>query len=576
MDLAMTGYWLVLPCLVLSIPYLRNGQGAAVHAVTLLSLLISSIIVVVDLELYKHWGFRINETPLFYFGSEAFGSVQTRSLILLIGLLGLLLVLFVFFYYKIVFVQFADLQPLPLALTFVMLLVTASLIIPIRSSLTVAPLNSGVVYFHKTKAFPNHAGVNATWNFFNSLLAQEHMKYPSDFHKGSDTQQLLAQLVESVNPTRPLLTSKRPNIILIALESFTSNIIEPLGGKGGVTPNFNRLVHEGILFENLFASGDRTDKALVSILSGFPAQPRSSIIKYPEKTQHLPFLTVVLNGLGYHTSFVYGGDIGFANMESYLNVGGFSHITKDDDFDGSFITSKWGVPDQYVFDRLLKECDTARAPFFKVALTLSSHEPFEVPMQTVFSGSDENSMFLNSSYYTDKCLGELLRQASRRSWWKETWIILIADHGHPYPATDEFMDPSRFKIPMLWLGGVLTRRDTIIHTISGQPDIVNTLLAQVDKAHPEFRFSKDILDKKARPFAVYIFQNGFGYIDPTGDLVYDFEYSQYLHNTLGNEATERASAYMQALFDAYNTLDSAFRPISLQSKIDPVPLHRIR
>jgi len=143
-------------------------------------------------------------------------------------------------------VQFVDLQPLSLPFTLVMLLVTASLIIPIRSSLTVAPMNSGVVTSIKQRRFPNHAGINATWNFFNSLLAQEHLNYPSDFHKGTDSRAILAQLEESVNPTRPLLTLKRPNIILIALESFTSNIIEPLGGKAGVTPNLNRLVHEGI------------------------------------------------------------------------------------------------------------------------------------------------------------------------------------------------------------------------------------------------------------------------------------------------------------------------------------------
>jgi phosphoglycerol transferase MdoB-like AlkP superfamily enzyme len=554
MDLAMTGYWLVLPGLVLSIPYLHRGQGEAIHSVTLFFLLISSIIVVVDLELYTHWGFRINETPLFYIGSGALGSVQPYRLILQTGLLGLLVLLFVFLYWKVMVVRFGDLRPLPLAFAPVMLLITASLIIPIRSSLTVAPLNSGVVYFHKTRAFPNHAGINATWNFFNAVLAQEHMKYSSDFYKGNDSRQILAQLVESTNPSRPLLRLKRPNIILIALESFTSNIIAPLGGKAGVTPNLNRLIPAGVLFDNLFASGDRTDKALVSILSGFPAQPNSSIIKYPEKTEHLPFLPRVLSGLGYHTSFVYGGDIGFANMESYLNTAGFSHITTDDDFDEGFLGSKWGIADQYLFERLLQECDTARGPFFKVALTLSSHEPFDVPMKTVFPGSDENSMFLNASHYTDKCLGELFRQASQRSWWKETLIILIADHGHQYPDPYEFQAKGRFKIPMLWLGGALAVRDSVIHTFADQPDMVNTLLAQVDKVHPEFQFSKDILDRKARPFAVYMFQNGFGYVDPTGEMVYDFDYKVYVLKTAGAEGIKSGSAYIQALFDAYNSL----------------------
>jgi len=116
------------------------------------------------------------------------------------------------------------------------------------------------------------------------------------------------------------------------------------------------------------------------------------------------------------------------------------------------------------------------------------------------------------------------------------------------------MDRGRFKIPMVWLGGALARRDTVIHTIADQPDIVNTLLSQVDKPHAEFLFSKDILDKKVRPFAVYLFQNGFGYIDATGEAIYNFDSNQYFLNTVSDEGRKNASAYIQALFDAYNSL----------------------
>ena len=94
---------------------------------------------------------------------------------------------------------------------------------------------------------------------------------------------------------------------------------EPLGGVENITPNLNKLCNEGILFDNFYASGDRTDKGIVSVLSGYPAQPQSSIIKFPSKTQHLPYLTRYLNDLGYHTSFVYGGDIDFSEFQILLN-----------------------------------------------------------------------------------------------------------------------------------------------------------------------------------------------------------------------------------------------------------------
>jgi phosphoglycerol transferase MdoB-like AlkP superfamily enzyme len=348
------------------------------------------------------------------------------------------------------------------------------------------------------------------------------------------------------------LAPARPNILVIILESFTSKIIGPLGGLSDITPNFNRLIREGILFDNFYASGDRTDKGLVSVLSGYPAQPLSSIINYPEKTQHLPHLSRFLQKMGYHNSFVYGGDIGFANMESYLTTGGFSNITEDDAFAQSLDNSKWGVPDHYVFERLLQECDTALHPFFKVMLSLSSHEPFEVPMETVIQGGDERSLFLNACYYTDKSLGTFIEQAKQRPWWNTTMVLITSDHGHRLPnSSQELNEKDRFKIPMLWLGGALIKRDTVVHTLAGQTDIANTLLAQLDGARSDFKFSKNILDKKARPFAIYVFNNGYGYIDPSGESIYDFDLKNFIGQA-GQENLKEGKAYMQSLFNDYN------------------------
>ncbi len=314
-------------------------------------------------------------------------------------------------------------------------------------------------------------------------------------------------MVKSEQPTRPLLNTPKPNIIIIILESFTANIMEPLGGMKDITPNLNKLVPEGVLFDHFYASGDRTDRGLIAILSAYPAQPETSIIRFPQKTQNLPFLSRALQKLDYHTSFVYGGDIGFANMESYLYTAGFSHITEDGDFNGSLNNSKWGVADEFVFRRTLEECDTARSPFFKVMLSLSSHEPFEVPMKPIFQGTDERSLFLNACLYTDKSLGEFIASAKQKPWWNKTLVIITADHGHRFPNPEELKEKERFKIPMLWLGGALTKRDTVIHTLGGQTDIANTVLAQLDSPQTNFKFSKNMLDQKVNPLCrIYLLQ----------------------------------------------------------------------
>ena len=126
--------------------------------------------------------------------------------------------------------------------------------------------------------------------------------------------------------TKKILKVNNPNVIIFILESYTAKIIEPLNGIKNVTPNFNNFCKEGILFSNFYASGDRTDKGLISILNGYPAQPTSSIIKFAGKTQSLPFLNMKFKDIDYHTQFVYGGDINFANFNSYFSNAMFDDI----------------------------------------------------------------------------------------------------------------------------------------------------------------------------------------------------------------------------------------------------------
>lgn len=554
MDLAMAGYWLMLPGLLLTlsilIPFKWIQKANIIVAFCLL--IFSTSVFVIDLELYKHWGFRIDTTPLFYAGTEGAGSVNPGSLILLLIIFISTPAFYGWIYLKKIFPLFAGLQPVPKLWALVMLVLTGALFIPIRSGFGVAPLNTGMVYFHKTKAFPNHAGINAVWNFMKSAISDNSFRYPTNFYDARKAEANLAQLTQDRGATNFLITPKKPNIIVIVLESFTAKIIKPLGGLDSITPNLNRLAHEGILFDNFYASGDRTDKGIVSILSAYPAQPVTSILKYPGKTRYLPFLPAALSTVGYHTSFVYGGNIGFANMRSYLTSAGFHHITQDDDFEGSLDNSKWGVHDEYVFRRMLQECDTATAPFFKVMLSLSSHEPFDVPMKPVIKKEGEAGLFLNSCVYTDRSLGEFIEQARKKKWWNDTWVIITADHGHRFPDPAELKNKDRFKIPMLWLGGALAKQDTVISTFAGQTDIANTLLGQLHFTNPNFRFSKNIMSAHVPSYAIYFFNNGYGYVGPDSENIYDFDLGNYLLKSGKAENLDLAKSYVQVLFSDYN------------------------
>lgn len=560
MDASITGYFLAASGLLLSASAIRNSAwaGRALSFLTIILLVFCSLIVSIDSELYRHWGFRMNTTPLMYIGSEAMGSVAAS---IYLKLSFIFIALFMFFYgvfrKKILpLITYMEDAAHPGKAALVLILLSALMFLPIRGSFTVAPMNTGFVYYHNTKPFANHSAVNVVWNFLYSVKKGASSDYPENFFDKTQTGVLFDSLYQHVTPSPDYLSRARPNIIMIILESYTADVIAPLGGETDVAPYLNKLCGEGILFSQIYSSGDRTDKGLISILSGYPAQPQGSVIKLPAKTEKLPQLNRYLKQLGYKTSFIYGGDIDFANFRSYLNSSGFDHLTTLDHFDRNLYTSKWGVHDHHMFDKAMHELDTTTETFFKVVLTLSSHEPFDVPLDPPFrTGKDEESMFLNSCRYTDESLGKFIEYCKTKDWWKNTLVVITADHGHRFPRNKELIQKERFHIPLLMVGGAVPQ-DTVINTIGSQTDIANTLLGQLDQPSKEFIFSKDLLAPDVKSFAAYYFTDGYGFILPEAFMVYDNAGKRFLKEEGADEkAIQISKAYQQKLFTNYNNLD---------------------
>nr|WP_230687559.1 LTA synthase family protein [Hymenobacter ruricola] len=329
-------------------------------------------------------------------------------------------------------------------------------------------------------------------------------------------------------PTPPdsstfILAEPRPNVLFIILESFTAKLVGSVGGEAGVTPTLDSLARTGVLFNHIYAAGDRSQKGLVALLSGYPNQPTTSIIKFPRKTERLPHLCRTLKSAGYHSRYYYGGELAFANMKSYLQTAGYEHLTERADFAAAEQNSKWGAHDGALFGRVLRDLRQTPSPFFVTAFTLSSHEPFDVPMKTRFPGKNEEAMFRNSVYYTDHVLGQFLRAARQQPWYAHTLLVLVADHGHPLPGYSSNQSPGKFQIPLLLAGGALRpeSRGRVVSTIGSQTDVVATLLHQLQLPATPYVWSRNLLAAHPVPFAFYTFNNGFGAVSPAGAVAFD-------------------------------------------------------
>nr|WP_234462464.1 LTA synthase family protein [Adhaeribacter terrigena] len=367
-------------------------------------------------------------------------------------------------------------------------------------------------------------------------------------------QKTVSDLYQKPNaPSAKILKTAKSNIIFIILESFTANLVGSVGGEKGVTPEIDKLAEEGYLFRNFYASGDRSEKGLVALLSGYPVQTTTSIIKIPRKTEKLPHLAHSLKKAGYQTSYYYGGELAFANMKSYVLMAGYDKITGKADFPTRDYNSKWGVHDHVLFQRVSKDLKEQKQPFFTTIFTLSSHEPYDVPMKTRFAGDDEANKFRNSMHYTDKAVGNFIEEAKKQPWWQNTLIVLVADHGHTLPNYVDYDSKAKFHIPLILTGGALAKTGITDTTIASQTDLAYSLLNQLHLPNQEFKWSKDIFNPAEKPFAFYIFNDGFGFVTDKGSFGFDNISKQVVQKK--GQFTEKdintGKAYLQTSFEDY-------------------------
>lgn len=526
LDATMAGYLTAIPLLLTLVSIWFTG--GKIHTVLKVYFAVIAIVVAsiftVDEALYGYWKFRLDSTVFFYLESPANAMASVPILTFVLQLIKTIVFsLLIYWLLKRYIIPVLPQKPtLKKWQTMAAGIFLAGLLfIAIRGGVTTSTANVGMVYFSKDQ-FLNHAAINPCFSLLTSMSRQEDFSAQFQFFPEVERQQLFSPLYPAANNTRideedKLLKTNRPNVLIIVLEGITANVIESTGGESNITPNLNRLSKEGVLFRNIYANSFRTDRGLVAVLNGYLAQPTTSIMKYPSKSQTLPSIAKSLRNEGYETDVLYGGDINFTNMRSFFFNSGYNSITSDVDFPISSRLSKWGADDDVTFERLYDDIlnkKEKQTPWHTTFLTLSSHEPFKVPYSRL------EHPYLNSVAFTDSCLGDFVDKIKKTPAWDDLLIMFVSDHGYPYPDTVKMYEPRRYHIPCLWIGGAV-KAPVVIKKYINQTDLVATLLGQLEIEKEEFTFSRDLFSPNYPEFAFYTFNNGFAFIDSSGVSVYD-------------------------------------------------------
>lgn len=577
LDLSMAGYLSVIPGLLsIAVVWLKRDL---VKPIMNIYFIIASLFItcsfVLNASLYPYWKYPLDSTPLFYFFTSPADAIASVSIWQVILSIVILIVLTVGVWFTLRMRgekrqrysrysygyggfgsgkrnRFDDFDRHRGRTSIILLLLTGLLFLPIRGGITVSTMNTGQAYYSQN-AYLNHSAVNPLFSLFESITHQEDFASQYRFMKDKEADKIFATMTSTSDKnTYPLLneaTFKKgtPDILIVIMESFANDIMPSMGSYKDVAVCLDSIAQQSILFTRFYANSFRTDRGMVSILSGYPAQTTTSIMRYPRKTSQLPSIARnLVKYKNYKTTYYYGGDADYCNMRSYLVSQGYQHIISDANFPIEDKISKWGVPDHILAAKMMEDIkaqQNEKRPMLRILQTSSSHEPFEVPYHRL---KDKR---LNAFAYTDSVMGAIVREYRKLPRWKNTLIVFVPDHVGGYKENLNDHDRSRYQIPLILAGGAISR-PMKVGIIGSQHDIAATLLGQLGVEHKEFTFSKNMMSDATPKFAFFAVNDAFGIVSEENSLIYDNRAKRIVYDK-GEKGfnLKRGQAYLQKLYD---------------------------
>ena len=524
LDLSTSLYFLILPFLITLVSLWWDER--LLHTILRIYYgVIATMLMlafVADTSLYPFWGFKLDASCLQYLEAPAEVRASVSGFYMAIRLILLFLGSYALYRLYKAIPFWAKNPSRREAATATNILFIPLIVIGIRGGLDESTTNIGQVYFSQNQ-FLNHSAVNPVFSFMSSFEKTASNIVDYDFFSQNECDTLMRDLYPTTSVhTDTLLTTSRPDIVIVLMES-AGDIFEK------AMPRLRRLKKEGIDFTACYGNTWRTDRGTVCTYSGYPSFPTSSVMKMPQKTNHLPGIAATLREAGYQTYYLYGGDINFTNMRSFLVTTGWERLQWKADYTNEEQNSaKWGVRDDITFNTLYEQIaaiDTSATHtrhLFGFS-TLSSHEPWDVPLKKL------DQPIPNAFYYLDTCIGHFIDRLKQLPQWDNLLIIFLPDHSIDYGPYTEALQV-RNKIPMVWAGGAV-KAPRKITQLCNQTDLAATLLAQLRLPHDQFRWSRDVLSASYRyPFAVHNYNNGFSLADSTGFIAYDLESQRLVTN----------------------------------------------
>ena len=341
---------------------------------------------------------------------------------------------------------------------------------------------------------------------------RELLLTPHDTLVDADSAAVRRDFVPPAERTLPIR-----NVVVILMESFAGHSVGALGSRNDITPNFDRLAKQGLLFDRFFSNGTHTHQGMFATMACFPNLPGFEyLMQTPEGGHKLSGLPALLSARDYDDVYVYNGDFAWDNQSGFFgNQGMTTFIGRNDFVNPVFSDPTWGVSDQDMFDRANEELshNYGKKPFYALLQTLSNHTPYalpkDLPVKPV-TGQGRLDEHLTAMRYSDWALGQFFEKASKQPYYKDTLFVIVGDHGFGNHQQVTELDLGRFNVPLLLIApGIQDAFGAVNHTVGTQVDIVPTIMGRLGGETRHQCWGRDLLNLPAG-------DPGIGIIKPSG------------------------------------------------------------
>ena len=383
--------------------------------------------------------------------------------------------------------------------------------------------------------FANHLGLNPVLSLYTAAKTTYSAHRENIWPNSLDSQQatqITRQLILTANDQlidadsaalrrvfTPAPNTQLPvkNVVVILMESFAGCYVGALGSTEQITPYFDQLSQEGLLFTQFFSNGTHTHQGMFASMACFPNLPAFEyLMQSPEGGHDFSGLPQLLSSQGYQDAYVYNGDFAWDNQQGFFSNQGMTHFIGRNDYINPVVSDPtWGVSDQDMFQRAVQELNQLQGskPFYALLQTLSNHTPYALPEQlpiTPVTGHGSLDQHLTAMRYSDWTLGQFFTQAKQQPWYQDTLFVVLGDHGFGTPESLTDMDLYRFHVPMLLLAPGIQEKFGATNAITAtQVDMVPTIIGRFGKSVQHQCWGRDLLSlPKDDP--------GIGMIKPSG------------------------------------------------------------